>query len=260
MYPLIDLTSKNIVIAGASKGIGRACAVLMSQLGGKLTLIARNEDGLRETLSMMEGEEHRIKKFDFTDIEGIDSLVKNIVEDSGAADVIVYCVGITNDRPIHLIKPKELEKVMHLNFNAFVELVRCFAKKDRFNPGLRITAVSSISSLFGKKAHLSYSASKAAINAAVRNMSVELADKKIYVNAVLPGMVNTDMFTNYLASNGGIEGQDYQRLIQRQYLGIGDPRDVASAVAFLSSSAYGGDQLSCRWGVFFKLNKERRVA
>ena len=241
MYPLVDLTDRKIIIAGASQGIGRATALLMSQLGAKLILTARNEDKLRETLSMCEGEGHTLRTFDFTEIPGIEALAKSVTETSGPIDGIVWCVGITSDRPFHLLKPEDLEKVMHLNFNAFVELVRCFAKRKRYNPGMRVVAVSSIASLFGKTAHLAYSASKAAINAAVRNMSVELADKKIFVNAVLPGMVNTEMFENYLKNqDGGTESPDYQRLIQRQYLGIIEPRDVASTIAFLSSSAYWG--------------------
>ncbi|MBR0151760.1 MAG: SDR family oxidoreductase [Synergistaceae bacterium] len=241
MYPLIDLTGRRIFIAGASKGIGRATAELMSKLGGKIILSARNEDKLRETLSLLEGEGHALKAFDFTDIGGIDALTKSVAGEIGPLDGLVWCVGITHDRPLNMIRPEDLEKVMRLNFNAFVELVRCFTKRGRFNPGLRIVAVSSIAAIFGKKAHLSYSASKAALNAAIRNMQTELATKDIRLSAVMPGMVNTDMFQEYLRNNdGGMDSPDYKRLIQRQYLGIIEPEYVASTIAFLSSLAWGG--------------------
>ena len=102
---------------------------------------------------------------------------------------------------------------------------------------MRIVALSSTASFFGKKAHLSYSVSKAGINSAVRNMACELAEKNICVNAIAPGMVNTDMYKEYLKNNGGPESEDNRRLLRRQYLGIIEPSDIANAAAFLLSPA-----------------------
>ena len=237
MYPLVDLTNKRIVVAGASRGIGRETSVLLSKLGAKLVLLARSEEGLKETLVMLEGTEHDCQPFDFSNLDGLDVLSKDIIEKHGSIDGLAYCVGITNDRPIQLIKPEELDKVLRVNLSAFVELVRCFVKKKRFNPGMRVVAVSSVSSLLGKKAHLSYSVSKAGINAAVRCMARELADKQIGVNAVLPGMINTEMYQKYLQNNGGVDSPDNQERLKRQYLGIGEPHDVANLIAFLLSPA-----------------------
>ena len=136
-----------------------------------------------------------------------------------------------------MIKPSDMEEVLRVNLVGFVELVRQFTKKGRFNPGMRIVAISSTASFFGKKAHLSYSASKAGINAAVRNMACELAEKNICVNAIAPGMVNTDMYKNYLTNCGGAESEENRRLLRRQYLGIIEPSDIAGAAAFLLSPA-----------------------
>lgn len=237
MYPLIDLTGRHIIITGASRGIGRETAILFSKLDAKLTLIARNEEGLNETLGLLEGEGHTHRAFDLSNLEGIDSLTKDITSELGPADGLAYCAGITNDRPFHMVKPDSLEAVLRVNLKAFIETVRCLSRKGRFNPGFRIAAVSSIASLVGKEAHLSYSVSKAGINEAVRCMARELSDKGICVNAVLPGMIDTDMYRKYLDDNGGADSPVNKALLRRQYLGIGRPLDVAMALAFLISPA-----------------------
>ncbi|MBR0257966.1 MAG: SDR family oxidoreductase [Synergistaceae bacterium] len=237
MYSLVDLTDRKILVAGASRGIGRAAAVMFSRLGGKLILLARNEDGLKETLSMLEGEGHSYYPFDFSDTENISDLAKNINEASGAVDGIFYSVGITHDRPFMMVKPQDIQKVLNVNLCSFVELVRCFSKKKYFNPGLRVAVMSSTSSFVGKKAHLSYSVSKAGINEAVRCMATELAEKQIYVNAIIAGMIDTEMYRKYLQDSGGEEGISNKGLLRRQYLGIGKPEDIASVAAFLLSPA-----------------------
>lgn len=237
MYTLIDLTGRNIFIAGASRGIGRDSAVMFSRLGAKLILSARNEEGLKQTLSMLEGEGHSYFTCDFSDVGNIESFAKNVVSSSGTLDGLFYCAGITNDRPLMMVKPDELQKVLNVNLCAFVELVRCFSKRKYFNPGFRIVAMSSISSVVGKKAHLSYSVSKAGINEAIRCMANELSEKEIYVNAIMAGMIDTDMYRKYLNDSGGSEGAANQALLRRQYLGIGTGEDIASAAAFLLSPA-----------------------
>ena len=237
MYTLVDLTGMTILVAGASRGIGRDSAIMFSRLGAKLALVARNEDGLAQTLSMLDGEGHAYFAHDLADLEGISQLVKNVVAHSGALDGLFYCAGITNDRPFMMVKPQEFQKVLTVNLCAFVELMRCFARKGCYNPGLRVAVMSSIASLVGKKAHMSYSASKAAINEAVRCMARELADKHIYVNAIVSGMIDTDMYQKYLQDSGGIDAPSNQALLRRQYLGIGKTEDIASVAAFLLSPA-----------------------
>ncbi|MBQ7154799.1 MAG: SDR family oxidoreductase [Synergistaceae bacterium] len=237
MTPLIDLTGRKILITGASRGIGREISVLFSKLGAVLCLTARGEDGLRETVSMLEGEGHSYYPFDFSKPEGIADFAEKVCRESGPLDGLVYCTGITKDRPIRMTTPELMEEVLRVNLAAFVELVRQCSKKGRYNPGMRIAALSSVASFFGKKAHLPYSASKAGMDAAVRNMAVELAERGICVNSIAPGMVNTEMYREYLKNNGGAEGAENQRLLRRQYMGIIEPSCIADAAAFLVSPA-----------------------
>lgn len=237
MINLVDLTGKKIVITGASQGIGRETAILLSKLGAQVVLIARNEDKLKETISLMEGTGHICCSLDVGKLETIEKSVKDIVNMVGPVDGLVYSAGITNDRPLNLFKPEIVEQVLHVNLMGFIEIVRCLTKKNRYNPGMRIVGISSTAGLRGSKAHLAYSASKAGMNGAMRCMSVELAPKGITANTVAPGMINTDMYKVFLEGNGGENSGANLGLLARQYLGIGQTSDVASAIAFLLSPA-----------------------
>ena len=236
MYPLVDLTDRKIIVAGASQGIGRAAAVLLSRLGAKLILLARNEDNLRETLSMLDGEGHRYYCADLSRVDEIEALTSGIISDTGPSDGLVYCTGISPDRPLNMLKPENLQEVFAVNYFGFIELVRQLTQKGRFNSGMRIVAVSSIASLCGNSAQTSYCGSKAAIDGSVRCMAEELSGKGICVNTVAPAMIRTQMFEDYM-KHYGEDSESYKALLRRQYLGIGEVQDVANAIAFLMSPA-----------------------
>ena len=101
---------------------------------------------------------------------------------------------------------------------------------------MRIVAVSSNAAIRGDKAHTAYSASKAAMNSAIRCMAKELADKDICINAVAPAITNTEIYRQYHL-NSEYGGNNEDRLMERQYLGLIEPGDVADAISFLLSSA-----------------------
>ncbi len=171
------------------------------------------------------------------ELEKIEACVKNIVDDVGAVDGLVYAAGINNDRPLQLFKPGVVSNVLNVNLCGFIEIIRCLTKKKNFNPGMRIVGISSTSAIKGTKAHVAYSASKAGMDGAVRCLARELSEKGICVNTVAPGMIRTDMYYKYLEGNGGIEGNSNRGLLSRQYLGIGESQDVAAAIAFLLSES-----------------------
>lgn len=239
MFQLVDLTSKKIVVTGASQGIGRDTAVMLSKLGAQIALVARSEEKLKETLCLLEGKGHKYYILDINELTNIEGCVKEIVKDFGTLDGLVYAAGINLDRPLQLFKPDVVSNVLDVNLGGFIEFIRCMTNKKHFNIdfGMRIVGVSSTSALKGTKAHIAYSASKAGMNGAIRCLAIELAEKNICVNAVAPGMIRTAMYEKYLEGNGGVDGATNKRLLRRQYLGIGEPVDVASAIAFLLSPA-----------------------
>ena len=236
MFNLIDLTGKKIVLTGASQGIGRDTAIMLSKLGAQMILIARNEEKLKDVILNLEGEGHKYYLLDINRLDDIEKCVKKIVEDFGPIDGLVYCAGVTNDRPLNLFKPEIVDNVLRVNLIGFTEFVRCLTKKNRYNRGMRIVGISSTAGLRGSKAHLAYSASKAGMNGAIKCMAVELAAKGITANTVAPGMINTDMYKKFLTDNG-VDSAANIGLLARQYLGIGTTEDVASVIAFLLSSA-----------------------
>ncbi len=237
MYNLVDLTGKKIIVTGASSGIGRETAIVLSKLGAQVILLARRRNELESTLGMLESDNgHCFYECDLSDLETIEKLIKTIVSEVGPLDGMAYCAGFTRDYPMKFMKPEVVESVMKTNFEAFVEIVRCLAIKKNYNRGMRIVGISSVAAMHGAKAHLAYAASKAAMDGAVRCMAYELADKGICVNTVAPAMIATKMYQDTLDALADPDVYN-EALLGRQYLGIGEPVDVANSIAFLLSSA-----------------------
>lgn len=234
MFNLVDLTGKKIIVTGASQGIGRDTAILLSKLGAKVILVARNQLKLQETISLCEGDGHTFYSLDLGNLDAIEDCVKNIINENGKVDGMVYCAGIGTSRPLNLFKHALIEDVMRINLLGFIEMIKCISKKNRFNSGMRIVGISSIASLCGDKTHTAYSASKAGMDGAVRCLARELADKGICVNTVAPAMIKTEMYLGYLDNNGQDSNNE---LLKRQYLGLGETIDVASGIAFLMCPA-----------------------
>ena len=231
---MIDFNNKHILVVGASSGIGAQTAITLSECGAKVTLVARREEKLKETLSKMQGSGHSYYCADVSNIPANAELIKKIVEEQGKLDGLVFSVGITDNCPMNLLTHEKLVNIFNVNFFPFIDLARHVSKKGRFNEGMRIVALSSVSANFATKAHLAYSAAKAAINASIRCMAKELAPKKIYVNAVSPSFVNTGMTSEFIMKNGE-DSPIVQSMFIRQYLGLGETEDIANAICFLLS-------------------------
>lgn len=231
----MDLSGKLFLVTGASRGLGRQVCITISQLGARVALVARSQEGLEETRRQMEGEGHACYPFDLNNIEGIAELVKGIVAQHGKLDGLVHCAGLGITCPLSLITYDFMQKMMRINVFAFVELVRIFAKKKNCNKGGSIVAVSSAASIRGEKAKTAYSATKGALDSAVRALAAELGPaKKIRVNTVNPAWIKTDMFYDYLTLAGE---EKLLELEQRQFLGIAEPVEIAMVISFLLSAA-----------------------
>ncbi len=231
----MDLSGKLILVTGASSGIGRASAVQLSRLGGRVVLVARSEEKLYETLDMMEGEGHAVYPFDLIQIDKIEGLIKHIIQENGALNGLVHCAGIATMRPLAMTNSDFLHEIMLINFYAFVELVRCASKKKNYIEGASFIGMSSIGSQSGDKSKVAYCASKAAMDAATKCMAKELEPKKIRVNTVVGGFVKTDMYNMYI-DNAGEDAVD-DHVLGRQFLGMGEPVDIANSMAYLLSDA-----------------------
>lgn len=228
------LEGRRILVIGASSGIGAQTAITLSERGAKVILAARREEKLMKVMDSLTPGEHAWYKLDVSDIDSIEGIVSKIVEDQGRLDGMAYTAGVTGDYPAKFLNYEKLFPVFQTNFFGFVECTRQCCKRKRFNQGLRIVAVSSVAALFGQKAHTAYSASKAAVDAAVRCMAKEYAASGICINSVAPSAVMTDMYRRFLSDTGADDNQR-QGMLERQYLGMGEPKDIANAICFLLS-------------------------
>ena len=228
----MDLSAKHIIITGGSSGIGRQCAIQASRLGARVTLIARREDRLQETVQMMERpENHRYFILDLSETEKIEDLVNEIVVQSGKVDGLCHAAGIVADRILKQCKPAYIEKILRIHFGAFAELIRCLSKKDNLNNQASLVGISSCAAEKGNIAQGAYAAAKAAMNGFIRPIAQELAPREIRVNTVAFAMVNTIMFQNFLENAVNLE------LLKRQNLGLIDVESASNAVMFLLSDA-----------------------
>ena len=237
MYNMIDLSDKVIVVVGASSGIGRQVSITISALGGKVVAIARSENNLQETISMLEGEGHKYYMCDLAETENVAEIFKRIKNECGRIDGIVYSAGIAKDAPLNMIKTDKLNDVFDVNYYGFIECVRWVCKKGYYNEGMSIVAISSVCSIVGSWGHIMYSSSKAAIDGAIRCLATETASKGIRVNSILPGMIDTQIYRDLVEGAGGEDAEPVVRFMNKQYLGLGKVEDVSNMVAFLLSSA-----------------------
>lgn len=231
---MIDLSGKNILVVGASSGIGEETALVLARQGANVILLARREERLADICSRI-GEKASYYLCDVSDIDSIAAVVKTVVDEKGKLDGMAYIAGISDgDVPVKYLTYERQLNTFKTNYFAFVEFVRQATKRGVYNEGMRIVAVSSIASLRGEKAHVAYSASKSAMDSAIRCIAKELASKGICINSVAPAMVNTEMYQHFLE----VQGEDSEanlRAVGRQYLGLAETSDVANAIAFLIS-------------------------
>lgn len=232
MERIIDLSRKLIVITGAGSGIGRETAIRTSKQGATVVMIDMSENGLKETLFSMEGVGHSIYVADLTDIDSIDGIIKDIVKKHGIICGLVHCAGASSRKPLNVLRKEGFSKVMDINFYSFVELVRQVCKKKHFAEGGSVVVMSSISSIKGYKAKTEYCVSKAAVDAFVRCMALELAERDIRVNSVMAAAVNTPMAQKAKETNVTIGASDFTAP-----LGISEPYEIANTILFLLSDA-----------------------
>lgn len=233
----LDLSGKNIMVTGASSGIGREIAILSSKLGANVIMVARNEERLKETYSELEPGNHSHYLLDFNNPDAIESMMDNVCSNWLKLNGLVHSAGISRTMPLQYLKLSDLASIMSVNFLSFVELAKHFSERKNNDNGGSIVAISSISSMVGARGLTAYCASKGALESAIRSMALELAPKKIRINSVAPAMIGTKIYDGLkeIVNNKDFEAE----LLKRQVLGIGKPADVAHAAAFLLSDASG---------------------
>lgn len=230
MYNPFSLDNKTILVTGASSGIGKAAAIECSRLGAKVVVTARNEERLAQTFSELSGGNHQMVLCDLSTEESVIELVKQVPE----LDGLVNNAGFTIAKPIKFIDNDDFKKLLSVNTVAPILLLKNLMKKKKLKAGGSVVITSSIAGL-GRTVvgNSMYSASKGALSAFVANGALELAGKGIRVNAVCPGMVET----NILAAGDITQEQVELDKLNYPLKRYGKPEEVAWAMAYLLSDA-----------------------
>ena len=230
IYNPFSLEGKTILVTGASSGIGKRTAIDCSRMGARVVLCGRNEQRLAETLCEMSGNDNMVVRADLTDKDELNQLVAQTVE----LDGVVLCAGKAMTSPFAFNTRDKYDEVFDVNFFAPVELLRLLLKKKKLKKESSVVFVSSVGGVYGYSLGNSiYGATKAAINSTMKFCAKELAPKKIRVNCVNPGMVNTPLIKNGTISDEQHEA-DMQRYPLKRY---GEPEDIAYGIIYLLSNA-----------------------
>lgn len=234
MINLQDLTKKTVVVTGGSSGIGKETAILLSKLGARIVLIARDEVKLMDTIKLLDGDNHGYISFDLLDFDNYKEMVSSICSKYGRISGFVHCAGVSKLLPLRNIKHKDIQELMEINYHSFMMSAHHITKKKYFDDTGSIVAVSSIAGDLSNKGLSIYSGSKGAINSSIRGLAQELASRNIRINAVAPGYLKTEL-TDKSSQAYTTEARD---AIYDEYpLGEGSTIDVANLIGFLISDS-----------------------
>lgn len=226
------LLHKNILITGAGSGIGQASAIAACHAGAKVILMDISNEGLAKTIELLPNDNYCSFTLDITSSDLITEAITKITEENGKLNGIVHCAGISSRKPLNVLSKNGFQKVMDVNFFSFVDIVRIGTKKKNFEDGGSIIAMSSVSSIKGYKAKSEYCVSKAALDAFIRCMALELSNRKIRINSIVAAEVLTPLALKAKEIGESISGD----LIEAP-LGPTDPNEVANLITFLLSDA-----------------------
>lgn len=240
--------AKEVLITGSSRGIGKACAIYLAKNGFDIVLhcnknISKAEEVLTEIKEI--GVNGRILQFDIKDRQACREAISSDITTHGCYYGTVLNAGIAKDNVFPIMEDEEWDDVINTNLGGFYNILKPIVMamiEDRIKG--RIIAMSSISGLKGNRGQVNYSASKAGIIGAVKALSLELAKRKITVNAVAPGIIDTDMIQD-------IPQDEVKKLIPMKR--FGKPEEVASLVNYLMSEDAGyitGQVISVNGGLF----------
>jgi NAD(P)-dependent dehydrogenase (short-subunit alcohol dehydrogenase family) len=223
---MITLSGKNILVTGASSGIGREIAVMASSLGAAVTITGRNEERLKETMQLLHGEGHKIIAADFTNAGGIETLVK----ESSPYNAVVFNAGVVEYTPVKFITPQKIDTVFSVNLTSTMLLCQQLLKNKLIIKKGSLVFISSISSKLGVPGTALYAASKAALTSFAKVTAAECAAQGIRSNSICPGIVITPM----TGQAAGVVSEEEMKKAAADYpLGYGEPGDVAGLVMYL---------------------------
>lgn len=222
----------NILLTGATSGIGLETLKSLLANKNKVYAVARDFSKISNLLELHSDSLVPIT-FDLKDTENIEKIFNEINLVDEKLDAIIHCAGIEETIPLTLYSPAKIKNIYEVNVFAGIELLRHFTKKKYSNDGASAVFVSSVMGVLGQPGKIGYCSTKAAVLGMVKASALEFAKRKIRVNAVLPGVVNTPMTQNLFSQ---ISAENVEEIKAMHPLGIGEVSDVVPSIEFLIST------------------------
>ena len=222
--------SRRILVTGSSRGIGQAIALQLAQSGFDVTVHARSrQQEAEQVVQQIQalGQESHVLMFDVNDRENVMQLLEQDVAEHGAFYGVVLNAGLTRDGAFPALTDDDWDDVISTSLDGFYNILKPLVMPMiRLKKGGRIVTLSSVSGLMGNRGQVNYSAAKAGLIGATKALALELAKRKITVNCVAPGLIETEMVTEEVK-------QHALKMIPLQRMGHVD--EVAKVVKFLCS-------------------------
>jgi 3-oxoacyl-[acyl-carrier protein] reductase len=217
------------IVTGGSRGIGRAIVHTLAAAGMQVVFTFRDAAAAAETVAASPAPEPTAEPLDVRDPEACAALVERVFDRHDRIDLLVNNAGVIRDNPLAALDPDDVHAVLETNVEGVFHMTRAVARFMILRRRGKIINVSSVSGEKGGRGQTNYAASKGAINAFTRALAVELAPRGITVNAVAPGVIETEMSQAVRDLAGE---QIKSRILLRRF---GRPGEVAAAVWFLAS-------------------------
>ncbi len=222
--------NKTVLVTGASSGIGLAVAQRLSREGARIVGVARDSERLQAVLVPLPGEGHQACAADAADWDQIKPLIK-VGKEAGGFAGAVLCAGAHELLPLALLDGEHLRRSFDANVTAAVNGIKLMAKAAA-KEGAGIVLLSSVAALRGSPGFLAYAAAKGALLSTAKTAATELAGRRIRVNTIVGGVVETPMSQTWL---GRLDEAQRRQVETNHLLGFGLPDDIAGVAAFLLS-------------------------
>lgn len=229
----VNLSGHTAIVTGASQGLGKAMAIELARNGARVACVARTAEKLADTVSAITQAGGAAEAFscDVKNKESVEKVVDGVADNWGKLDILVNNAGITRDTLLPRMTDDEWDDVINTNLRGPFLFMRAASRHMMRARYGRIINVSSVSGLMGNPGQTNYSASKAGLIGVTRSLSRELAGRKVTINAVCPGFIESEMTK---ALGDSILDEVKKRIPAKR---VGTAEEVAAAVLFLASPA-----------------------
>ena len=217
---LFSLSGKNIVISGASSGIGQQIAITCSYMGARVILLGRNERRLKETLDQLNSEKKHLSfQVDLTDFSFVKEVINEVVRNIGEIDGLVNCAGMSLTLPLNVCSISKVHNIFETNVYSAFNLTREVCKvKNIAKKSASIIFLSSVMGSHGEVGKSLYSMTKGALTAGVKSLACELSLRGIRVNSISPGVIITPINKDLPHIKDPI---NREKIAKKHLLGIG---------------------------------------